>query len=93
MPRLLSALVLPMLLIGSAAGADGIVLRHRYRRGEVTRYRTLVSGVSRTGSSVSRSGVKEDFALELYSTERVLALSPDRVAQIEAVTFTSSPTW
>lgn len=85
MPRvLLSALVISLLLLGGVSEAEAIQLRYKFRKGDVSTYRTMLAAAGQSQSPFATAPIKMQMTVDVLSTQRVLSVSPDGTAQIEA---------
>jgi hypothetical protein len=80
----LSALTLLALAVASAAPAQAIRLRYKFRRGEVSTYRTLVAAAGQSETPLVAEPLRMQMRVDVISTQRVLSVSSNGTAQIES---------
>jgi hypothetical protein len=86
-PRLRSlplAVMFALLLLGGAPEAQAIQLRYKFRKGDVSTYRTMVAAAGRSETPFTPAAMKMQMTVDVLSTQRVLSVAPNGTAQIES---------
>src|SRR5262245_53124587 len=84
MPRLILSATVAVLLLGGVTEAEAIQLRYKFRKGDVSTYRTMVAAAGQTQSPFAAAPMKMQMSVDVVSTQRVLSVAPNGTAQIES---------
>lgn len=80
----LALLLAFFLLVAAAAPAQAIRLRYKFRKGEVSTYRTLVAAAAQTETPLASRPMRLQMRVDVISIQRVLSVAPDGTARIES---------
>jgi hypothetical protein len=84
MPRLILSATVLLLLLGGVTEAEAIQLRYKFRKGDVSTYRTMVAAAGQSQSPFATGPMKMQMSVDVLSTQRVLSVAPNGTAQIES---------